>query len=186
MKKIAILALSLALGFAGTVAVGHLLQKEQPSFEAHRAQWEEVYRTRGGLVAGADLVVVARHVLAEPGRVVGTVPFTYNGFEVERVVKGTFQGRDLILEQTGGRLGEKVVSIDDGGPFVSGQSYLLFLKAQPGSTGVYYQINHQARYAIENGRLAGVDPTDAVVAGLHGRPATDVLESLGRHARRVQ
>lgn len=183
MKRFVVLTLALVLGVATALTAGRFGDPKTQAVQA-KVQWAEVYRTPGGLVAGADLIVVARHVTARPGRVVGTTPFTYNGFEIVRRIKGTHAGRDLIVEQTGGRMPDGVLlSIDDGGAFQPGRSYLLFLKAQPGN-GVYYQINHQARYEIgSDGRLRGIDPGDRVVAAFDGQEAHRVAEEVERRAR---
>lgn len=185
MKRFAVLSLALVLGIATALAVGHFAVATPNTVHA-KAHWAEIYRTPLGLVAGADLIVLAKHVTAEPGRVVGDTPFTYNGFEIQRTLKGVHNGQDLILEQTGGLLDDSViVSIDDGGPFVPGHQYLLFLKAQ--GNGVYYQINDQARYEIDrDGLLKGVDPTDSVVASFHGRALDEALGSVERRVRMVQ
>lgn len=186
MRKLAVLSLVLVLGVATALAANRFVAPASESVQA-KVQWAEVYRTPGGLVAGADLIVLARHVASQPGRVVGDVPFTYNGFEIQETLKGVHDGRDLVVEQTGGLTkGGLILSIDDGGPYVPGRSYLLFLKAQ-GANGVYYQINHQARYEIDRaGILKGVDPTDGVVARFNGRSldeATGVVERFKEEVR---
>lgn len=194
MKRFAVLSLALVLGAVTALTAGRLMAAKPDTVQA-RAQWAEVYRTPGGLVAGADLIVLARHVAAEPGRVVGNTPFTNNGFQIERVIKGVHADKVLVVEQTGGRMNDGVIlSIDDGGPYVPGHSYLMFLKAQGdahgaahGDNGIYYQINHQARYEIgRDGMLKGVDPTDSVVAAFNGRPLTDVLGAVERRVRMAQ
>lgn len=186
MKKVAVLSLALAFGVATAVAIGQLAVPASRAVTA-KVQWAEVYRTPGGLVSGADLIVLARHVESQPGRVVGDVPFTYNGFEIQRVLKGAHDGRALVVEQTGGlRKDGLILGIDDGGPFVPGRSYLLFLKAQ-GANGVYYQINHQARYELgRDGMLKGVDPTDAVVARFNGRSLDEASAVVERRIRMAQ
>ena len=146
MKKIAVLSLVLAFGVATAMAAGPFAVPASKNVQA-KAQWAEVYRTPGGLVAGADLIVLAKHVASQPGRVVGDTPFTYNGFEIQSILKGVHDDRSLVVEQTGGQMKDGLIlSIDDGGPFVPGHSYLLFLKAQG---------------------VKGVDPTDAVVASFN-------------------
>lgn len=185
MKRFAVLSLALILGVATALTAGHLAVAKTQNAHA-KAQWAEVYRTPGGLVAGADLIVVAKHVLASPGRIVGGTPFTYNGFEIQRVLKGRYNGSDLAVERTGGLMEDgTVLDIDDGGRFVPGHEYLLFLKAQ-GARDIYYQINHQARYEIDNGLLKGVDPTDGVVASFHGRTLGNGLDMIERRVRMVQ
>lgn len=158
MKRFYVLSLALVLGAAPALAAGPLTAAKPQTVMAH-AQWAEGYDTPGALMAGADLVVIARHVAAEPGRRVANVPFTNNGFEIQRIVKGVHDGKVLVVEQTGGRMNDgTLLSVDDGGPYVPGHRYLLFLKAQ--GNGVYYQINRQGRYEIERGgRLVAVKAT---------------------------
>lgn len=186
MKKFAVLSLALVLGVATALAASHFAAPAPQTVQA-KAQWAEVYRTPGGLVSGADLIVLAKHVASRPGRVVGDVPFTYNGFGIQRILKGVHDDRELVVEQTGGLTkGGIILGIDDGGPFVPGRSYLLFLKAQ-GANGVYYQINHQARYELDrDGILKGVDPTDAVVARFNGRPLDEAGAVIERRVRMIQ
>lgn len=186
MKKIAVLSLALAFGVATAMAVGQFAPPAPNTIQA-KAQWAEVYHTPGGLVAGADLIVLARHVASQPGRVVGDMPFTYNGFEIRKVLKGAHDSRDLVVEQTGGLMKNGLLlGIDDGGPFVPGRSYLLFLKSQAAS-GVYYQINHQARYELgRDGMLKGVDPTDAVVARFNGRSLDEASAVVEHRIHRIQ
>ncbi|HLG14065.1 MAG TPA: hypothetical protein VJH03_05975 [Blastocatellia bacterium] len=172
MKKITIMSLALVAGVAtAVVAAGFLVADHQP--RQVRAQWKNIYRTPGGLVAGADLIVVANHVAAVPGRIAGegedATPFTDNTFAIESVLRGDHNGSELVMEQTGGILPDGAVfDINDGGLYAPGATYLLFLKSK--GDGTYYLINHQARYRVEDGILEGVDPTDPVVARFHGLP----------------
>ncbi|MEW6207538.1 MAG: hypothetical protein AB1631_04170 [Acidobacteriota bacterium] len=172
MKRIAILSLSLAMGMVTALAVGHFLKAKPQETHLMQAQWKNVYKTPGGLVAGADLIVVADHFSAEPGRMIGegedATPFTNNTFVVESVIKGVHEGETLMLEQTGGIMANgQILAINDGGQYEPGARYLLFLNSR--GDGSYYLINHQARYRINGDTLEGVDPTDRVVAQLHGR-----------------
>lgn len=182
MKRMLVLSLALVVGFATARVVGKAVSG--PQTVTSQAQWVDVYRTPSGLIAGADLVVVAKHISAQPGRVVGSVPYTMNGFEIEQLIKGVHNGPALLLEQTGGRAGEIIVNIDDGGPFKEGRSYLLFLKSQ--GNGVFYQINHQARYELDGDRMVGVDPTDSVVAAFHNRGFDAVTNFVRDRADRLK
>ncbi len=169
MKKILVLTAALVMGVATALAVGHFMTSKPATITA-KAQWKNVYRTQSGLVAGADLIVLAEHVSAEPGRSVGygedAVPFTNNTFKVEKILKGDYEGSELIVEQTGGVMANGLVfSIDDGGPYEIGGRYLLFLNSN--EQGAFYVINHQARYSVRGDELEGVDPTDSVVARFH-------------------
>lgn len=182
MKRVLVLSFALVVGFATTMIVGKAISG--PQVVTSKAQWVDVYRTPSGLVAGADLIVVAKHITAERGRVVGSVPYTMNGFEIEQVLKGVHDGPALLVEQTGGRVGQIIVNIDDGGPFERERSYLLFLKSQ--GNGVFYQINHQARYELDGDRMVGVDPTDSVVAAFHNRGFDAVTNFVRDRADRLK
>ena len=189
MKRIAILIVSLAMGVVTALAVGHFVTAKRQPAHVIQAQWKNVYRTTGGLVAGADLVVIASHMSAEPGRVVGegedATPFTNNTFAVESILKGVHEGTTLMLEQTGGVMANgQVYNIDDGGPYEPGATYMLFLKGR--GDGSYYLINYQARYKLVDGLLEGVDPTDRVVARLHGRTFDEGREMVFKRARLLE
>lgn len=185
MKNFAIKSIAFALGLATAFAVGSYVTPE-PASETVAAMWAHHFKTPTGLVAGADLVVIAEHVAAQPGRVVGSTPYTDNGFLVHQVLKGRFQGRELVVEQTGGlRDDGSVLLINDGGAYVRGQRYLLFLKDQ--GNGVHYLINAQGRYEIgDNGRLTGLEPDDAVVAAYHGQPVHRAMLDVTKRAEMVK
>lgn len=188
MRKLAIFGLALVAGVVTALVVGYFAS-EQPKTLHARVQWERVYRTPVGLIADADLIVEAKHVAAEPGRAAGegedATPFTNNTFAVESVLKGEFHDTDLVVEQTGGMMPDGVLmDVNDGGPFEPGESYLLFLKEQ--GNGMYFVINHQARYQINADVLQGVDPTDDVVAELHGQRLRTIREPIRGLVRLLQ
>lgn len=189
MKRIAILSLSLAMGVITALAVGNfVMPKRQPTLTV-QAQWKNIYKTPGGLVAGADLVVEAAHIMAMPGRVVGegedATPFTDNTFAIGRILKGVHEGDELILEQTGGIMADgQLFGINDGGPYKPGAGYLLFLKST--GDGKYYLINHQARYEIVGDALEGVDPTDPVVARMQQYNLADGRELVRKRAKLIE
>lgn len=188
MKKIIIMSSALMAGVVAALIVGNqILSSSQPSRTV--AQWKDVYRTPTGLVAGADVIVVAEHMAAVPGRVVGrgedATPFTNNTFSVKSVMKGEHNGEELVVEQTGGlTTNGAVYQINDGGSYQPGTTYLLFLKNR--GDGTYYVINHQARYRIEGGMLEGVDPTDPVVARFHGKGLEEASKSIRARAELVK
>ena len=169
MKKILVLTAALVMGVATALTVGQFITGKPATITA-KAQWKNVYRTQSGLVAGADLIVLAEHASAEPGRFVGfgedALPFTNNTFKVEKILKGDYEGSELVVEQTGGAMADGTVfSVDDGGPYEIGGRYLLFLNSN--EKGAFYVINSQARYNVRGDELEGVDPTDPVVASFH-------------------
>ncbi len=180
MKKILALTTALVMGVVTAVAVGRLVTSKPKTITA-KAQWKNVYRTQSGLVAGADLIVLAEHVSAELGRFAGhdedALPFTNNTFKVEKILKGDYEGSELVVEQTGGVMANGMIfSIDDGGPYEVGGRYLLFLNSN--EKGAFYVINHQARYHVRGDELEGVDPTDPVVASFHRAKFDDAGETI--------
>lgn len=142
----------------------------------------------GELTAAADLVVVARAVAQQPGRVAGDdggeVPFTLHGFVIDEVVKGQPEGRTLLVERTGGLLpdGRRMV-VDDGGSFEPQKTYLLFLERK--ESHLYYQINPQGRYEVDHDVLRGVDIEDPVVRSLHGKSLRDAVDQLRSELRQA-
>lgn len=184
MKKLTMLSLALVAGIATALVSAQFVTT--PPEQVHlKAMWKDIYRKPLGLVAGADLIVVATHIEAEPGRMVGDTPFTNNTFQIQSVRKGTHVGETLVVEQTGGLTRDNVLfGIDDGGLYTPGSSYVLFLKS--GEPGVYYVINHQARYEIVDNTLVGVDPHDAVVAKFHGRPFDEGLQMIERRVEALR
>ena len=184
MRKFATLGLALVAGVA-TALVSAQLMPTTPEPVHAKAMWKDIYRKPLGLVAGADVIVVATHVSAEPGRMVGETPFTNNTFQIQSVRKGTHVGDTLVVEQTGGLRRDNVLfGIDDGGSYTPGGSYLLFLKT--GEPGMYYVINHQARYEIVDNMLVGVDPHDPVVAKFHARPFDEGLQMIDRRVEALR
>jgi len=188
MKKLMIWSLALAAGVATALIAGRFAV-EKPARLRAVAHWRDIYRTPSGLVAGADLIVEARHLAAAPGRIVGegedATPFTDNTFAVLDVLKGELSNDTVVVEQTGGLLSDgAVLDINDGGPYEIGSTYFLFLRE--GEDGKYYVINHQARYRIREGYLEGVDPTDRVVAALHGWPVESWRGPIRHRARILQ
>jgi len=185
MKKILVLTAALVVGVATALAVGQFMTSK-PATVTAKAQWKNVYRTQSGLVMGADLIVFAEHVSAEPGRVVGggedATPFTNNTFKIEKIVKGEYEGSELMVEQTGGIMADgRIFNIDDGGPYEIGARYLLFLNSN--EEGAFYVINHQARYNVRGDELEGVDPTDRVVASFHRARFDEANEMIRERVR---
>ena len=154
------------------------------------AAWERVFDSPRALARGADAVVVARVVDVRPGRVAysdngeDVLPFQVVELEVQRAIKGASEGERLLVERAGGTdpAGHSVFLDADGGDFEVGRDYMLFLSRQP-EGDLFYQVNHQARYEVKAGRLAGVDPADTVVARFHGRTLDEGL-ALARAAAR--
>ncbi len=187
IKQLFVMGGLAAAGFGVAVFAGHaFLHRDQPVLA--RAQWTDVYETSGGLIAGADLIVEVELLNAAPGRTVGegwsATPFTNNRFRIVETLKGAHHGQVLTVEQTGGALDSGVImNIDDGGPFEKGVRYLLFLKNKGEGDGMYYQINHQARYKIYADMLEGVDPEDPVVKEFHWQRMKDSRDLIKAKVR---
>jgi hypothetical protein len=183
MKKIVQLTLFVILALtweAGVLVAG------EPDLKNHRVvaqvTWIFEAETLEDLVAEADLIVLAEHGLAKPGRTAGhgegVVPFTLHGFVVQKVIKGVLEEPILLVEQTGGRLpGGEMLKINDGGAFKPTAQYLLFLESA--GNGLYYQINHQGRFAVEHDRLVGVDHEDGVISVLDGERLEPAMRRIG-------
>jgi hypothetical protein len=153
-----------------------------------RAAWKDIYETPDALIDGVDAIVVARHERSALGRTVESdneteaLPFVLQTFTVERVLKGALSdGVEIDIEQTGEFVADgRVTGIDsDGGDYVPGDRYLLFLMAQPG-TGVYYVVSYQGRYNVVSGNLFGVHAHDPVAEMLSHQPLDAVTGSIER------
>lgn len=148
-----------------------------------RAVWKELYQTPAQMAARADAVVLARVAGVEPGRVAWSangedaLPFQNVELDVVRAFKGASPGETISLERAGGTAPDgREVNLDfDGGAFEAGATYLLFLKRQEDGSS-FYQVNHQGRYLLAEGRLWAVDPDDVVAKSFEGRP---VAQGLG-------
>lgn len=142
---------------------------------ASQAAWKEVFDSPSQLARRVDAVVLAKAVGVEPGRVAyssnreDALPFEVVRFEVIRGLRGAGAGEIVPVERAAG-------DIDvDGGAYEMGATYLLFLKRQ--EEGPYfYQVNHQGRYLVDQGRLYAAAPEDPVASFFEGRP---VAEGLG-------
>jgi hypothetical protein len=157
-----------------------------------QAAWVEIYRSPSQMSRRVDVVVVAKAVGVEPGRVAysdnGEDALPYQVFEFEPVnsVKGLRGDRNLFVERAGGDSpdGSNVYLDADGGPFEIGQTYLLFLKRQPDGP-YFYQVNNQGRYRVANDRLQAVEKGDAVTDTLDGRTLREGLGMVRAALRRA-
>jgi hypothetical protein len=172
MKKFAIMSLALAVGFGIVLTADSFLTQEQTVMSP---MWAFYAETPTGLIAHSDLIVVADHQKAAAGRQEGNLGFTNNTFEISSILKGTHNGSSLLLEQTGNYTQAKhgaahggvVLDSHDGGEYLPGTTYVLFLKDQ--GNGMFYLINPQGRYELDNGTLTGVDGNDNVVKAFNGK-----------------
>lgn len=127
-----------------------------------------------------DAIVVATWLGVSPGRVAyssrgeDVLAFELNDFTVEEVIKGTGVGGSLTIERVATDQGGRQAVFDhDGGHFVPGTRYLLFLKKQP-ETSFFLQVNDEGRYVIDGrGRLRS-SGSGAVADALRGRSLEEV------------
>lgn len=152
--------------------------------------WKQVFESAPRLAQGVDAVVLARAVSVAPGRVVMSengqdgLPFQVYDFEVVRGVKGLAAGERIQIERAGGMApdGRQVVLDVDGGAYEMGGTYLLFLNRQEDGQ-LFYQVNSQGRYLVDNGRLWSVEPGDKVGAFFEGRPVKEGLALVREYVR---
>jgi hypothetical protein len=167
------------VGIAGGAVVGDsLIHREVAQSDA---AWAQVFRTPDQLTRGVDAVVFAHAVTVEAGRVAysdngeDALPYQVYEFEVIRPVKGLKGADRIFVERAGGESAEGAVYLDaDGGEFEIGQAYMLFLNQQPDGP-YFYQVNHQGRYRVANGRLHASVHDDVVTEALNGRTIEEGL-----------
>lgn len=178
--SVAVIAVAIAAGVS-VVALQH--SEERPRFQA---AWKDVFDQPQPMIRAVDTIVVARHVGTSPGRVAfssdpdDAVPFELNHFLVERGLKGVRPGSSITVERVGGdRTGETVVMDGDGGPYVPGQLYVLFLNKQSESD-FYYLVNDEGRYSVDSDqRLVAVAAHGNVAAALGGRSVGELASLIG-------
>ena len=155
---------------AATVVAPRMLGN--PTVTPSTAMWVDHFDTVAELRSGVDTVIVATVLGTRAGRVVegpGLTPlaFTLADLRVDRNVAGE-PLTGLTVEQTGGRPGDTTLYVNgDGGPYLPGVQYLLFLNRQP-DTDFFYLVNPQGRFAVQGGRLRAVAHDDPVAARLDG------------------
>lgn len=143
--------------------------------QSAQASWAEIYKSPKDLARSVDVVALAQAVEVAPSHVAlsdrgeGPLPFQLIDFDVIHSLKGTAPGNRLTVERAGGVTpqGRKVEISADGGEFVPGQVYLLFLKRQPKGS-YYYQVNDQGRYQLKGDQFLAVAPDDPVATSFHG------------------
>lgn len=152
LASVAVIALAVASSL-GSVQLFH--QTHDADAKRFHTAWKDTYPTPGPMVRDVDAVVLARHVGSSAGRVAfsdnpeDAVPFELNHFVVEHGMKGVNSGAGITVERVGGVAnGESIVLDADGGSYVAGEQYVLFLKKQPESD-FYYVVNDQARFSVD-------------------------------------
>lgn len=145
------------------------------------------------LVRHADKIVVAAFDQSRQGRSArsgsegATLQFELNEFFVEEVLKGNSNESGIAVERlrsmTVPGLAEPVpvAIVGEGGAFIHGQRYLLFLKKQR-SSETYYVINDESRYELSDEERLHLRSDGGPVGNqLRGRPWPQmraVLQSL--------
>ena len=169
VAAVAVIALAVASSF-GALQLFH----DHDDAKRFHAAWKDTFVTPGMMMQSVDAIVVARHAGVSPGRVAfssdpeDAVPFELNHFVVERGFKGVNAGTNITIERVGGVAdGETVVLDADGGPYVPGELYVLFLKRQAESE-YYYVVNDEGRFGLDREqRLLSVSE-GAVASALQG------------------
>lgn len=188
-KRFIICTLLVALcGLSASAVIGWNLHQRSPR-KLTAAAWKEKYRSVDEMAKRVDVVVLARAVAVNPGRVAyssngeDALPFEVVEFTAISGLKGVRDGTPISVERVGGvDNGQSIFFGDDGGPVEVGGTYLLFLKKQEDGP-YYYQVNNQGRFRVEGGRLSAADPEDAVAASLHGRGIGEVMQAIRKSVR---
>jgi hypothetical protein len=167
----AVMALAVAASL-GSIQLFDL--NENANAKRFHTAWKDTYAAPGPMVRGVDAVVMARFVGTSPGRVAfsdnpeDAVPFELNHFVVEQGMKGVRSGAAITVERVGGVAnGESIVLDADGGPYVAGEQYVLFLNKQPESN-FYYVVNDQARFSVDREQRLVPVSDGAVATALRG------------------
>lgn len=165
----------MVLAIASSLGSIHLFElNEYASGKRFHTAWKDTYAAPGAMVRGVDAIVMARFVGTSPGRVAfsdnpeDAIPFELNHFVVEEGMKGARSGAAITIERVGGVAnGESVILDADGGSYVAGEQYVLFLKKQPESD-FYYVVNDQARFSVDRQQRLVPVSDGAVAAALRG------------------
>lgn len=177
-RKSVITTFCLAVVLAVAYSAG-LAGKSHLSSHSH-ASWVDVYGEAQDMAHHVDEVVIARAQAVTPGRVAysddgqDSVSFDNITFTVERSFKNQAEpGTSITIERIAS-------NVDfDGGPYLIGDTYALFLRKQE-ATGRYYLVNDQGRFKISGGVLVGVKPHDPVADVFDGLTRADFVSSLQR------
>ncbi|HUP61358.1 MAG TPA: hypothetical protein VNA69_13155 [Thermoanaerobaculia bacterium] len=183
IAAVAVIALAVGSSLTAVKTFSH----DHPRFHT---SWKDTFEKPGQLIRGVEAIVVARHVGTSPGRVAfsdnpeDAVPFELNHFIVEKGLKGLPSGSSFTLERVGGRVHNEVVVLDsDGGPYVPGERYTLFMNRQPESS-FFYLVNDEGRYTVdESDRLVPVAQQGKVAGALAGLEINDLVRSVSDELR---
>lgn len=179
-----ILVLSAVAGFMVT----HTVRPRGEAFEQHAdALW--VFRTESlqELSEHADAIVVAEALATHPGRIAFSddgqehLPFQLVEFTVRDAIKGATTGDRLFVERVGGMdLDGAYVDFElDGGGYVDGRTYVLFLGRKP-EDGIHYVINGEARYDVNprTGLLSTSGEMESLTSTLVGVNAAGAAQRI--------
>lgn len=127
--------------------------------------YPKAYKTLGELKKDAKAVLVGSVIDVSPGDTTDEIPFTNVRLEVTTWVKGQIADTNqIVVQQTGGSIGNKVFEVEDDPIMVKGAKELVFL--DQGRDGKYFIIGGPAGRI----QLAGGTPKK-----LEGSPMNEPL-----------
>ena len=173
------------LAFSASVALGWISHQQTPRRTA--AAWKHTFTSLEAMTAEVDVIAVVQVMSIGPGRVAlsdgggDALPFELVHASVVQGIKGIGRGDSVAIERAGGTTPDgDTVEIDaDGGSFEEGGTYLLFLKRQEDGP-YFYQVNDEARFRSERGRLRAVRPEGDVARVLHGRAIGEAVSLIAQ------
>jgi hypothetical protein len=146
------------------------------------------YATLDELVAAADLVVRGEVASTERGRTFGqpggtTIVSRFVTLQVDEVLAGTAPRAGSVLVEEEGWLDDgRALVVDGAGPTRTGDAGFWFLvEVDDPDLPVFTTVGAAGRYLVEDGRLAGADNDDPLVADLETE-TPDALASAIRTA----
>jgi hypothetical protein len=155
----------------------------RPTQSRHLAVWAYRPQDPAQMARDVDAVVVATLADVRPGRVVyasselGNLSFELHEFVVEQAIKGPGAGEILTVERAAGGPPEALIPDDDGGAYVKGRRYLLFLRRQS-TTPLFYLVHPEGRYAVADDGVLTAATEGPVAALLSKQPLKEVLALL--------
>lgn len=168
-------AIAAVVVVAAAVVTGMLLAPLTHDHDSFHMAWKDTFETPRAMIRNVDAIVVARMIGTSPGRVAfstspeDAVPFELNHFQVERsFVDGISSGAALTVERIGGAVDDERIVLDaDGGAYIPGESYVLFLNRQEESD-FFYLVNDEGRYGVTPDERLVTDRDGAVAMALNG------------------
>jgi len=181
----------LTLVLAGSSFLGH--SNPGSSAAVVNVCWARGYGSLKELVASPYTTVIVKGVvieaksyvegLHEPTRGPGLI-FTDYLLEVQLVLKGSLNVSDVItIHQTGGTIGEAVMTVWDDPPLSVGDALILFLyEYEPGK--YYIEGGPQGRFILRDGLVYSLgeihEPAEAVTRPfkIHGQSELQFIHSI--------